>query len=113
MMLGFTWFLVPIPFWMLLPLILVPSSMLRQLHGGNAVPDPQKPNSVLRPWRRHASQNQVILRIAESRKMNTQPKNQRAELTVKSKAELRKKQVKAFSRRYAFNFRRITFSYND
>ena len=45
--------------------------------------------------------------------MNTQPKNQRAELTVKSKAELRKKQVKAFSRRYAFNFRRITFSYND
>jgi hypothetical protein len=51
--------------------------------------------------------------------MNTQPKNQRSELRVycdaiaKSKAELRKNQVEAFRRRYAFKFRRTTFGYND
>jgi hypothetical protein len=52
-------------------------------------------------------------------KMNTQPKNQRAELAAyrdtitKGKAESRKNRVEAFRRRYASKFRRMTFGYND
>jgi hypothetical protein len=49
--------------------------------------------------------------------MNTQPKNQKAELVdyrgtiTKSRAEFRKSRVQAFKR--AFKFRRATFGYND